>query len=93
MVVGIGILSSSVQVKRAECSREHGDPETSEFTVVKSDAYNGINLYLSDLTCTDIKTVEDIVRYNNENRGTEGAYPGDHQAFPSGQVSTEPPKA
>jgi amidase len=76
-------------LKGTECDREHGDPENSEFTVVKSDAYNGINQYLSDLTCTDIKTVEDIVKYNNENRGTEGAYSGDHQAFPSGQVSTE----
>ena len=71
----------------AECNRELGEPTRSEFTVVKVDAYNGINAYLSELSGTRIKTVEDIIAYNIENRGTEGAGPGDHPAFPSGQVS------
>lgn len=53
---------------------------------MKVDAYNGINSYLSELSGTSIKTVEDIVTYNVENRGSEGAAPGDHPAFPSGQV-------
>jgi hypothetical protein len=68
-------------------SREHGEPSQSEFTVAKVDAYNGINAYLSELSCTRIKTVEDIIAYNSQNRGTEGACPNDHPAFPSGQVS------
>ena len=54
--------------------------------MVKVDAYNGINAYLSELSDTCIKSVEDIIQYNENNSGTEGAYPGDHQAFPSGQV-------
>ena len=54
--------------------------------MVKVDTYNGINAYLSELSDTCIKSVEDIVRYNENNNGTEGAYPGDHQAFASGQV-------
>ena len=54
--------------------------------MVKVDAYNGINAYLSELSDTGIKSVEDIVQYNEDNTGTEGAYPGDHQAFPYGQV-------
>ena len=69
----------------ANLSREQGEPDQSEFTVVKVDAYNGIKAYLSDLEGTDIKSVEDIIAYNKANTGTEGANPGDHPAFPSGQ--------
>ena len=54
---------------------------------MKVEAYNGINAYLSELCSTPIKTLEDIVEYNIKNRGTEGAFPGDHPAFPTGQVS------
>ena len=54
--------------------------------MVKVDAYNGINAYLSELSNTCIKSVEDIIKYNDENSGTEGAYPGDHRAFTSGQA-------
>lgn len=66
--------------------RNHGEPSKNEFTVAKVDAYNGIKKYLSELSDTNIRTVEDIIAYNVENRGTEGAFPGDHPAFPSGQV-------
>ena len=66
--------------------RTYGKPSQSEFTVVKVDAYNGINAYLSELSDTCIKSVEDIIKYNDDNNGTEGANPGDHQAFLSGQV-------
>lgn len=59
---------------------------------MKVDAYNGINAYLSQLSGTRMKTIEDIVKYNAENSGTEGANPGDHSAFPSGQVSSHPPE-
>ena len=45
-----------------------------------------MNAYLSKLTNTPIKTVEDIVRFNDENSGTEGGRAGDLAAFPDGQV-------
>lgn len=67
--------------------RELGEPQKSEWTVAKVDAYNGVNKYLSRLEGTKVKTVEDVVTYNEQNRGTEGAEAGDHPAFPSGQAS------
>lgn len=66
--------------------RTYGEPSQSEFTVVKVDAYNGIDAYLSELSNTSARSVEDIVEYNDHNTGTEGAQPGDHPAFLSGQV-------
>ena len=51
-----------------------------------TEAYDGIRDYLSELSNTDIKSLEDIVAFNIENRGTEGACAGDHPAFPTGQV-------
>ncbi|KAI4199561.1 MAG: hypothetical protein LQ350_004514 [Teloschistes chrysophthalmus] len=65
--------------------REHGKPDQSEFTVVKVGAYNAINAYLSELSNTPIKTLEDVVNYNNSNKGTEGPNHRDTAAFPSGQ--------
>lgn len=44
-----------------------------------------MNAYLSKLKNTEMKTVEDVVRFNENNTGTQGAKPGDHPAFPSGQ--------
>lgn len=64
---------------------ELGAPSHSEFTVVKTEAYNGITSYLSELSNTEIKTFEDILHFNEENTGTEGAKPGDHPAFATGQ--------
>ncbi|KAL9617025.1 MAG: hypothetical protein Q9160_008142 [Pyrenula sp. 1 TL-2023] len=65
---------------------EFGPPSESEFTVVQVDAYKGINAYLAQCSGTKIKTLEDVVAYNQANRGTEGAFPGDHAAFASGQL-------
>jgi amidase len=65
---------------------EHGEPSKSEWTVAKIDAYNGINRYLRELSNTPIRTVEDILTYNQRNEGTEGPLPGKVPAFPSGQV-------
>ena len=65
----------------------HGKPSESEFSVVKLEAFQGINSYLSELSETRMKTLEDVIEYNRENSGTEGANPGDHSAFPTGQVS------
>ncbi len=64
----------------------YGIPSESEFSVVKVEAFQGINSYLSELSETRMKTLADIIEYNLKNRGTEGAKPGDHPAFPSGQV-------
>lgn len=64
---------------------EHGEPDKSEWTVAKVDAYNDINAYLSSLTHTPIKTLENVVEYNEQNSGTEGANPGQVPAFPVGQ--------
>ncbi|KAI9668015.1 MAG: hypothetical protein M1821_000835 [Bathelium mastoideum] len=68
---------------------ELGIPSESEFTVVKVEAYNGINNYLSSLSDTDIKTLDDVLAYNIENGGTEGARRGEHPAFPNGQDNFE----
>ncbi|KAL8964041.1 MAG: hypothetical protein Q9183_004753 [Haloplaca sp. 2 TL-2023] len=62
-----------------------GEPSKSEFTVVKVDAYNGINAYLANLSQPEIRSFEDIVAFNTENAGTEGPEAGDVPAFPSGQ--------
>lgn len=65
----------------------YGKPSESEFSVVKVEAFQSINSYLSELSETRVKTLEDVIGYNEENSGTEGAKPGDHPAFPTGQVS------
>ena len=62
-----------------------GFPNESEYTVVKVDFYNNIASYLSELSNTRIKSLEDIVRYNIHSAGTEGGTPGIHPAFGSGQ--------
>lgn len=66
----------------------YGKPSESEFSVVKVEAYNGINYYLSELSGTRMKSLKDVIAYNEENSGTEGAKPGDHPAFPTGQVTS-----
>lgn len=45
-----------------------------------------MNAYLAKLANTDIKSLEDIVRFNDENSGSEGGHAGDLPAFPDGQV-------
>lgn len=79
--------SAPEDIFAADNNRDYGEPSQNEFTVVKVEAYNGINSYLGELSNTDMKTVEDVIAYNEHNRGTEGADPGDHPAFPTGQVN------
>jgi len=64
-----------------------GFPNESEYTVVKVDFYNNIKSYLSELSNTNIRSLEDIVQYNYDNDGSEGGYPWPrgHPAFYSGQ--------
>ncbi|EXJ54605.1 hypothetical protein A1O7_09946 [Cladophialophora yegresii CBS 114405] len=60
-------------------------PEISEITVSKVQTYYLMNVYLSKLKKTPIKTLEDVVRFNDENRGSEGGKAGDLPMFPDGQ--------
>ncbi|KAL8668968.1 MAG: hypothetical protein Q9168_006423 [Polycauliona sp. 1 TL-2023] len=64
---------------------KRGEASGSEFTIVKTDAYSDISAYLSQLSGTAVKSVEDVLAFNIRNAGTEGAQPGDVPAFPSGQ--------
>lgn len=64
-------------------------PEISEITVSAIQAYYLTNEYLSRLENTPIRMLEDIVAYNNENRGSEGGHPYDIPAFPDGQPLLE----
>ncbi|KAG7005245.1 hypothetical protein G7Y79_00021g051120 [Physcia stellaris] len=51
------------------------------------DFYNNIKSYLGELENTGIRSLEDIVRYNIDNVGTEGGLPNIQPAFISGQDS------
>ncbi|KAM5354536.1 hypothetical protein ACJ41O_001183 [Fusarium nematophilum] len=66
-----------------------GFPNESEYTYIKVDFYNNIKSYLSEVSNTKIKSLEDIVKFNREFDGTEGGYPykngKGHPAFASGQ--------
>jgi amidase len=64
-----------------------GFPNESEYTYVKVDFYNNIATYLSELSNTNITSLQDIVNYNFENDGTEGGspWPLGNPAFYSGQ--------
>ncbi|SCU77244.1 LAMI_0A00276g1_1 [Lachancea mirantina] len=64
-----------------------GRTNESEFTVVKVDFYNNIQAYLSELQNTEIRSLEDIVEYNDRYTGTEGGINGTVPAFKSGQDS------
>lgn len=64
---------------------KRGHPNESEYTVVKTDFYNDIKAYLSELNNTNIRSLEDIFQYNIDNVGTEGGLPGVHPAFSGGQ--------
>ncbi|KAJ0417486.1 amidase signature domain-containing protein [Aspergillus carlsbadensis] len=66
-----------------------GYPNESEYTYVKVDFYNNIRAYLAELDNTNIRSLEDIVRYNRENSGSEGGYPSINPAFGSGQDGFE----
>ena len=64
-----------------------GYPNESEYTYVKTDFYNNIAVYLAELNNTAIRSLEDIVRYNLANDGSEGGnpWPLGNPAFYSGQ--------
>jgi amidase len=62
-----------------------GYPNESSYSYIKVDFYNNIATYLSELSNTDVKSLEDIVQYNIDNVGSEGGTPGIHPAFGSGQ--------
>ena len=68
-----------------KCAERRGAKNESEYTYCKVDFYNDINSYLTELSNTTIRTLADIVKYNNDNAEAEGGSPGSNPAFPSGQ--------
>jgi len=62
-----------------------GRANESELTVVVVDFYNNIRDYLSELTNTPHKLLDDIIQYNFANDGSEGGTPGLAPPFSSGQ--------
>ncbi|KAK7441120.1 glutamyl-tRNA(Gln) amidotransferase subunit A [Colletotrichum acutatum] len=62
-----------------------GHPEKSEYTVVLVDFDNNIKKYLSELQNTKMRSLEDIIKFNYENDGTEGGVYHGLPAFRSGQ--------
>lgn len=64
-----------------------GFPNESEYTYVKVDFYNNINRYLAELKNTNMRTIDDLIKYNYDNDGSEGGspWPGGNPAFWSGQ--------
>ncbi|KAK6431605.1 hypothetical protein LTR95_012236 [Oleoguttula sp. CCFEE 5521] len=61
------------------------DPAKSEITVSKVQTYYLMERYLSQLKNTPMRTLEDLVAYNDENSGAEGGKPDHLPAFPHGQ--------
>ena len=70
---------------RRDYGSTRGYPNESEYSYVKVDFYQNIQKYLSELSNTNIRSLEDLVQYNIDNVGTEGGTPGIHPAFGSGQ--------
>ncbi|KAF7562654.1 hypothetical protein G7046_g1468 [Stylonectria norvegica] len=64
-----------------------GYANESEYTYIKADFYNNIKNYLSELSNTNVRSLEDIVQYNYDNDGSEGGHPWPlgNPAFYSGQ--------
>lgn len=62
-----------------------GFPNESEYTYIKVDFYNNLQTYLSGLSNTTIRSLADVVRFNNEHAFAEGASSNLNPAFASGQ--------
>ena len=62
-----------------------GRPNESEYTYIKVDFYNNLRSYLSELSNTSIRSVDDVINFNNQHPYVEGAEPGLNPAFASGQ--------
>ncbi|KAJ7056734.1 amidase [Mycena amicta] len=65
----------------------YGPVNQSEITVVNVDFYNNINAYLSELGNTTMRSLEDLVAFNDAvaNLASEGGEPDVAAAFASGQ--------
>ena len=61
------------------------EPSISEITVSKVETYYLMREYLSKLRNIPMRSLEDIVHFNDANRGTEGGHAGDLPAFADGQ--------
>ncbi|KAL8808966.1 MAG: hypothetical protein Q9200_003855 [Gallowayella weberi] len=62
-----------------------GRANESEYTYVKVDFYNNLHAYLSELGNTTIRSVGDVVQFNNDHAYAEGASPSLNPAYESGQ--------
>ncbi|KAL8997133.1 MAG: hypothetical protein Q9169_003516 [Polycauliona sp. 2 TL-2023] len=62
-----------------------GRRNESEYTYIKVDFYNNLQTYLKELGNTTIRSVDDVIKFNNEHPYAEGARPGLNPAFASGQ--------
>ncbi|KAF4495639.1 hypothetical protein FAGAP_8192 [Fusarium agapanthi] len=66
-----------------------GFPNESEYTYIKVDFYRNIETYLSEVENTNVRNLEDIVKFNKQYDGVEGGYPYKDgkgiPAFASGQ--------
>ncbi|KAF5589847.1 hypothetical protein FPANT_6180 [Fusarium pseudoanthophilum] len=66
-----------------------GFPNESEYTYIKADFYRNIETYLSEVKNTNVRNLEDIVKFNKQYDGVEGGYPYKDgkgiPAFASGQ--------
>ncbi|PNP74791.1 hypothetical protein FNYG_11928 [Fusarium nygamai] len=66
-----------------------GFPNESEYTYIKADFYRNIETYLSEVKNTNVRNLEDIVKFNQKYDGVEGGYPYKDgkgiPAFASGQ--------
>ncbi len=71
--------------ERRDYASKQGHPDQSEFTVVKTDFYNDLRDYLSNLAENPhgVHSLDDVAAYNREHE-SEGGLPGKHDAWPIG---------
>jgi amidase len=53
--------------------------------LARVDLYNSLNAYLANFTHSPVRTLADIIEFNDANTCSEEGIPNTHPAFPSGQ--------
>jgi len=87
----MGLVGLSLRTFHSSTDQNHRErfggtnPEISEITVSAVQTCYLMEEYLAKLSDTPIRTLADIVKYNDDNRGSEGGHPYDIPAFPDGQ--------
>jgi len=72
------------RISREGWSWNHKPAAESEYYVCANDFYHGLKAYLKELKNTTIRSVEDVIAFNEANPSLEGAEEGDHPAYPLG---------